>query len=252
MSTYPATTRAVPGAMPVMPPARRRASRNGDLVMNRVEPSATQQSIRAMLPALAIDLVTPLAVYGALQAAGVSITSSLAGAAAVPLGRIVLGAVRRRRLNGLALIVLGALGVGVALTLATGDPRLAIARDAVITLAVGVVFIGSMAMRRPLMFHVLRSFRGTDIEAQWERLPLLRRDLRAMTAVIGGLCVLDAAVRVLIAYTLPVHTAGTLVHFQPIVLVSLLMLLGKTWGQRIRQYAQAGSTTNPGRGDQAS
>ena len=213
--------------------------------MSNKQPSATQRSIRAMLPALAIDLVAPLAVYGALQAAGLSITSSLAGAAAVPLARIGVGAVRRRRVNGLALLVLGALAVGVALTLATGNPRLAIARDAAITLAVGVVFIGSVAMRRPLMFHLLRSFRGTDIEAQWERLPALRRDLRAMTAAIGALCVLDAGVRVLIAYTLPVHLAGTLVHFQPIVLVSLLMLLGKAWGQRIREYTRAGNTTNP-------
>lgn len=251
MSPYPATTRAVPGEVPALPPAWRRADRNGDLAMNKMEPSATQRSITAMAPALAIDLLTPLAVYGALQAAGVSITSSLAGAAAVPLGRVVLGVVRRRRLSGLAVMVLGALGVAVALTLATGNPRLAIARDAVITVAVGVVFIGSVAMPRPLMFHLLRSFRGPDIETEWQRLPVLRRDLRAMTAVIGGLCVLDAAVRVLIAYTLPIRTAGTLVHFQPIVLVTLLMLLGKAWGQRIRPYTRA-DTSNPRRGDQGS
>lgn len=205
--------------------------------MNRSqELSATQRRIRAALPALAIDLVTPLAAYGALQLAGLPVIESLAGAAAVPAVRIVVGAVRTRRVNGLALFVLATLAAGVALTLLTGNPRLAIARDAVIGFAVGTVFLGSLVMRRPAMFYLLRSFRGAALQEQWDRLPRLRRDLRSMTAAIGGLCLLDAALRVLIAYTLPLRTAGTLVHFQPIVLVCLLMMLGKSWGARIRRY----------------
>lgn len=198
--------------------------------------TATQRGIRAMLPALAVDLVTPLAAYGTLQLAGLPVIESLAGAAAVPAARVVAGAVRSRRVNGLALLVLAALAAGVTLTLLTGNPRLAIARDAVIGFAAGAVFLGSLAMRRPAMFYLLRSFRGATLEEQWDRVPRLRRDLRSMTAAIGGLCLLDAALRVLIAYTLPLRAAGTLVHFQPIVLVCLLMLLGKSWGARIRAY----------------
>lgn len=214
------------------------------------EKSATQKAILALLPSLAVDLIVPLLVYDALQFEGLPVTTSLAAAGAVPLARISHSALRRRRLNAVAGFVLCALATGVALTWLTGNPRLAIARDAVVGLAVGGVFLSSLVMRRPLMFHLLRSLRGPHLQEQWDRLPALRRDLRSMTAVIGTLCVLDACVRVAIAYTVPVSTAGALVHLQPIALVVLLMLVGKSWGERIRRYTQlAGSgerfSTNP-------
>jgi len=198
--------------------------------------TATQQRLREMVPALVIDLAVPLAVYGVLQLAGLSVTWSLAGGSVVPIVRIIVAAVREHRVNGLALFVLCALVVGVTLSLVTGDARLAIARDAVIGVALGIVFIGSLAMRRPIMFYVTRSFGGGRLGEQWDRVPALRRDLRYMTLAIGGLCLLDAAARVVLAYTLPVRTAGFAVHFLPIVLVALLMLLGKSWGRRIRGF----------------
>lgn len=191
-----------------------------------------------MLPALVIDLVVPLVVYGVLSLGELPATWSLAGAAAVPGVRIAVRAVRRRRMNGLAFFVLCSLIAGVILTLLTGNARLAIAREAVITVVLGAVLIGSLATRRPATYYLIRSLRGPDVEAQWQQLPSLRRDLRSLTAVIGALCLLDAALRVLIAYTLPLHSAGTLVHLLPIALVACLAVLGKSWGRRIRGYAE--------------
>jgi intracellular septation protein A len=222
--------------------------------MNDRRPTATQQGIKVMLPSLAIDLVVPLAVYGILQLAGVSVTWSLAGGAVIPVIRILVGAVRDRRINGVALFVLCTLVVGVTLTLITGDARLAIARDAVIGFALGVIFIGSLAMRRPLIFTLIRSFRGGgELDGQWERLSALRRDMRLMTLVIGVLCLADAALRVVLAYTLPVKTAGVVVHFQPIGLILILMVMGRAWGEKIRGYAAAETSpeteTDTGTGD---
>lgn len=212
------------------------------------EQSETQRRLRQMLPALIIDLAVPLAVYGVLQLAGLSVIWSLAGGSVVPIIRIVVAAVRDRRVNGLALFVLCALLVGLTLSLVTGDARLAIARDAVIGLALGVIFIGSLAMRRPLMFYATRSFGGGQLGEQWDRLPALRRDLRFMTLVIGALCLVDAAARVVLAYTIPIRTAGLVVHFLPIVLILVIMVIGRSWGRRIRGYIHETEPAGEGNG----
>ena len=81
----------------------------------------------------------------------------------LPAVRSAAGLVAQRGLNVLALLMLSVNVAGIGVSFATGDPRLMIAKDSVISSVIAVAILASVAARRPLMTAGLKPFltRGT-------------------------------------------------------------------------------------------
>jgi hypothetical protein len=118
----------------------------------------------------------------------------------------------------------------------TADPRLLLARESYLTGLVGLWTLGTLLARRPLLFEVTTRFMSEDSSRAWEHdwahSPRFRRTLRVMTAAWGVAFVLDAAARVVMAYTLPVDLVPLL---STVLLVGLLVAIvqaTKAWARR--------------------
>ncbi len=168
---------------------------------------------RALAPLL-IDIGIPVGSYYLLHAGlGLSLWLSLALSSVVPAVRSVAGLVTRRQLNVLALLMLFVNLAGIAVSFATGDPRLMIAKDSVISSVIAIAILVSVAARRPLMTAGLKPFltRGTaERTAAWDRLAAGSarfRRLELLYSAIWGVALLaECAARLVGAFTLPVST----------------------------------------------
>lgn len=180
------------------------------------------------------DVVVPVALYYGLRAAGVSVFAALLAGAVLPAVTTVVQWLRTRSLEGMAGFVAGIMLLGVAAALVGGSPRFLLAKDGWVTGVAGVWFLVSVRARRPLLFHGGRPllegrFRsdGTSWDVLWEREPAFRRIWRISTAIWGAAMLLDAAVRVVMAYTLPVDLVpGLGALLWPVTLVVLQLVNG--------------------------
>jgi hypothetical protein len=163
---------------------------------------------------LLIDVALPVGGYYLLHdGLGLSLWLSLALSGIVPAARTVVAAVAARELNALALLMVVVGVAGIAVGFATGDPRLMIAKESVISSVIGVAIMVSVALRRPLMSAGLRPFliRGCAARAAaWDRLAACSRRFRRLEllfSAIWGLALLaECAARLVGALTLPVPT----------------------------------------------
>lgn len=73
------------------------------------------------LAPLLMDVAVPLAAYYALKAAGASTFAALAWSSAVPAVRVIRGALRERRLNGLAALMVTVNAIALLTGLVVGD-----------------------------------------------------------------------------------------------------------------------------------
>ncbi len=113
----------------------------------------------AVLRPLAIDIALPLGVYYVVGAAlGAPPVWALAAASAASGARALWSTVRDRRMNGVAVLMLGLTLAGLVLTFVTGNARLMIAKDSAISSVAGLVMIWSVLRGRPLMTSALEPY----------------------------------------------------------------------------------------------
>lgn len=195
-------------------------------------PIAPRKALLDSLKPLLVDVALPLASYYALKAAGLSTFAALAWSSVVPAVRTVWGAVRERRLNGLAALMVSVNAVSLLLGLVAGDPRLMLLKDSGVSSIVGLTFLVTAVRGRPMLSAGLRPWltRGEAAKsAAWERLsagsPEFRRAETRFSAVWGGALLAECAVRAVGAYTVPVETmvwAGTVLMIGTMVVAFLV------------------------------
>ncbi len=166
--------------------------------------------MRRMAVGLLLDVAFPVATYYALHLLGTTDWVALLAAAAAAVLRILVVAVRHRRLNQFALIMLIVYGIGVLLAFASGDPRTLLLRNSLITACIGAVFLITAAGRRPLTLTALQSFAPARAEAlagQFAHDAAARRGFRLAAVVWGCGLVVEAVARIPLVYVLPLPAA---------------------------------------------
>jgi len=139
--------------------------------------------VNMALPWIAVQLLT--------HAGGFSTVTAITIAALFPAASVVVGGLRRRRLDFIGALVLLTLIGGVTLSLATQDVRFALMRAVPGAMLFAVACLASLLARRPLMFFFARQFTaGDDPEkiAAWNarvEIPGFRQAMRVLTAVWG-------------------------------------------------------------------
>ncbi|MEU4653299.1 VC0807 family protein [Streptomyces sp. NPDC023723] len=172
----------------------------------------THADTRRTLVSLVLDVGAPIGSYYLLKdGVGVSTLAALGWSGVLPVLRAGWGLAGRGAVNGLALLILLANGVGLVVGVEAGEPRLMLARDSVITSVVGFVLLGSVVVGRPMMSGMVRPWvvKGDAArERAWGRLRGesvdFRRAERWFTGMWGVAFAGESAVRVVGAYTLPV------------------------------------------------
>ncbi len=160
---------------------------------------------------IALDFAVPVALFYLLRAAGVSAYLALLAGAVASLVSAAVSLVRDRRVNGVAAFMTTLLLLSTLVSLIGGSPRFLLAREAWLTGVAGLWFIASCwAAPRPLAYTFARAIGEgrfgwpPDWEGLWERAPRFRRMWCVASAMWGVGTLVDAVLRWVMAYSLPI------------------------------------------------
>jgi hypothetical protein len=173
------------------------------------EPAASSGPNRGtLIRDIGVNAVLPYATYLGLTTYGVATVPALVAGAVFPTAAIIAGAIRQRRVQAIGILVLAATAASVASALWFTSPFLALAKGALMTSLIAVVFLGSLLARRPLIFHLANA--GQDAEArqeasaEWDAQPSYRRAMRVLTAVWGVALLVESGLSLTLIALLPV------------------------------------------------
>jgi hypothetical protein len=163
------------------------------------------------LARLVFDIGAPIALYYVLRADGVSYALALLAGAALPAVGACGTLLRWRRADRVAGLMVATLASALIISLIAHSPRFLLAKEGLITGVWGAWFLASargqrpaaLIFARPLMEGV-RFFGGRSWDVLWATEPRFRRIWRAATVMWGVGLLVDAVVRVVISYTLPI------------------------------------------------
>lgn len=185
-----------------------------------------------------LEIVVPVAGYYVLRGFGAGALLALALCALPTVVFVLYRAIRRRTIDALAIFVLTIFAVSVGVSFVTGSPRFMLAKAGWFTGAIGVAFLVSLLLARPLAFTLARSMlakspwaaalRVAEWNELWPRHGWFRRAWRVSTVLWGVALIADAAGRVLMAYALPVDAVpalGTALYGVTFVAVQVLQHL---------------------------
>ncbi|WP_328917497.1 MULTISPECIES: VC0807 family protein [unclassified Streptomyces] len=166
---------------------------------------------RRLAAQLFFELALPLGSYYGLRAAGAGQWLAMVVGGALLLPWIGYGVVRQRRVEAMAVFTLTLVVAGTLLSMITGSARVLMIRDSWLTAAIGFWVLGTLLTRRPFMMTASRGIVIAKVgeaglaewEARWDAEPTFRHHLRLVTAVWGAGFLLDAVLRVVLVYTIP-------------------------------------------------
>lgn len=201
----------------------------------------------------AADFLLPVGLYYVLRAVGVGLYLTLLISAALPAAIALVGLLRSRRVEGLALYTLTMMLLSTGISLIAGSPRFMLAREAWLTGVTGIWFVASAWTARPLAYLYSRPllerriWSGNipyDWDELWSQLPRFRRLWRVGSALWGIALLADSAVRVVMAYTLPIDAVpalGTALYLVTslvlIVITNIYYIASGLFNRHSRLYA---------------
>jgi hypothetical protein len=160
---------------------------------------------------LAVNFLLPWLAYR-LARPHMDETGALIISAVPPVLWSLIELVRFRRVDALSLMVVAGIVLSVLAMALGGSPRMLLLRESLASGAIGVAFLLSMPMRRPLIFYLARATVAREMdggaqrfEALWRERPGLAASLRLMTLVWGIGLTIEMALRSWMALTWPIE-----------------------------------------------
>ncbi|QIS05640.1 hypothetical protein F5X71_27990 [Nocardia brasiliensis] len=192
-----------------------------------------------LLAPIARDIAVPVGAYFLLHALGYSDFAGLLAGTVLSGAMLLTEAIRHRKLEVFPAILLGVFAFGLVTSLISGDPRMMIVKDSVGTLLVGLAFLISAVVGKPLTYLAARKAAVAGGPARVAALEQVYRDNAAKRRMFATLAVLwgaglvaEAAIRAVLAYQLPIPTMAWL---SPVLMIAVVVpLLAATIALRKR------------------
>lgn len=167
--------------------------------------------LSGLIRMMALTVVLPLLTVQLGLQAGWTPLIALSVAAVFPFADTVYTIVRSRSASIMGLVSLLTIVIGIGLSFVTGDALFAILKDSVFTLVFSVIFFGSLATAKPLIYQLNRQMLdpagAATLDAAYAERPAVRRVFVNMTIGWGAGLLLEAVLRVVAALTLPIRLA---------------------------------------------
>lgn len=196
-------------------------------------------ALRRTFAGVALDVGLPVGTYYALHALGATDTTALLAGTVAAAVRVAVVAVRSRRLNAFAILMLAVYAVGLAATFIDGDPHMLLIKDSLGTAVVGVAFLVSLVVGHPMILEsmkVVPTPHSDDLVRRYATDAAVRRTVRGLTTMWGVGLLVDAAVRVPLVYALPISTGVAVSHA---LSLSVMVLLAVATGLVVRHARRA-------------
>lgn len=209
----------------------------------QMPPVRDRSRLHSAAKIVVFDIAGPLVAYSLLRSAGLSSVLALVLSGAFPTLGIVAGLARNRRVDAIGVLVLAGIAVGTVLGLVTGNARLVLVEGSVPTAVFGLLCLGSLWSRRPLIFRFALEFmgadtpRGRDFEGLW-RYEGFRHAFRLFTVVWGVVYLAEAAARVVIVETTSTATALSVSKVMPYAVAAVLAGWMTIYGRRTKRAGE--------------
>ncbi|MEU3984641.1 VC0807 family protein [Streptomyces sp. NPDC026672] len=167
----------------------------------------------AFVTTVVCDIALPVGLFYLLRELGLGETAALLLSGVVPAVHTLYSVLRRRKVDALGVFTLTLLVVSAAASLLTADPRIILARGSLLTALAGLWLLVTLFTARPFTYQALRSLlpgRSERLETLWTGDHSFRRLWRVLTVVWGTGLLVDAVIRLIMAYTLPVDSVPAL------------------------------------------
>ena len=196
------------------------------------EPSRATSFLRNRGPALALDvginILLPYAVYSYAQP-HVGEVKALMISSAPPILWSLVEFARHRRVDALSILVLAGIVLSLLGYIGGGGAKMLQLREKLVTGIIGLAFLLSAAVRRPLIYELARASMIRQGSAEADRMhalrdnPAFRRTMTLMTVVWGFGLVIDVAVGCVLVFALSIKQYMLV---GPVVGYSLMAALG--------------------------
>jgi hypothetical protein len=159
---------------------------------------------------LGINFVLPYLVYVQAERPLGQMPAFIA-ASALPMLWALLQFTRRRRLDAFSVLALSGIALSVLAYFGGGGVTFLQIRERLVTAAIGLIFLGSAAIGKPLIYQLARArvrtrpaSEANAFDAMRES-PVFRRTMMILTLVWGTVLVMEAAVSVGLVFVLPIR-----------------------------------------------
>jgi uncharacterized membrane protein len=167
------------------------------------------RNIGKLLFEAGVNVLAPLAIYSLLQGR-YGEAEALLAASGPPLVWSIVEFLWRRKLDAVALLVLTGIALSLLAFAGGGGVKALQLREKLVTGLVGLIFLGSIAVGRPLIYFLARATIARTSKAKAERFMSLRNDqgfrkaMLIMTLVWGFGLVGECALSIALTYVLSV------------------------------------------------
>jgi hypothetical protein len=163
----------------------------------------------AIVREVVINIAAPLAIYTYAKA-DLGEVQALMLSSAPPIAWSIIEFIRHRRIDAISIMVVASIVLSLAAFVGGGGVRFLQLREKLITVLIGLVFLGSAAIGRPLIFEFARATMRRRSASEAESFESLRahapfrRAMTVMTLVWGFGLVIEAAVAAVLVFQMSV------------------------------------------------
>jgi hypothetical protein len=166
-------------------------------VMTQAAPWLRKNGANAALE-VTFNFILPFVTYAVAKPRLGDVYALMASSAAPILWSLIL-LVRKRRLDAVSILVLAGIALSLLAFFGGGSVKFLQLREKLVTVLIGLVFLGSAAIRKPLIYYLARAGsmrtspeRAAEMEALRDDIHF-RRSMTVMTVVWGLALVAEAA-----------------------------------------------------------
>jgi hypothetical protein len=191
-----------------------------------------------------VNFILPYVIYSYAEAPLGEVRALLASSAP-PIAWSLVEFTRNRRVDALSMLVLAGIALSLLAMLGGGGAKFLQLREKLVTGAIGLAFLVSALIGKPLVYELARANMRRKSEGEAQQFEALRvhagfrRTMTVMTLVWGLGLVADVAIGVALVFTLSI---GTYLIVNPILSYSTmgaLTLWTFLYGQRARRRGEA-------------
>lgn len=163
---------------------------------------------RDFVTEIIINAALPWLVYILAQPSMGSVHALMASSLP-PLAWSALQFARKKRIDALSMLVLAGIGLSLVAFFGGGSFRTLELREHLVNGVIGLVFLGSAAVKRPILVVLVQSKMKGKTQVETAKLQSLLDERRGLatrlTLVLGFLMLIETAIAVILVFSLPVR-----------------------------------------------
>ena len=191
-----------------------------------------QSKLSLFFPML-FDLLVPIFVYYLLHLVGASAFVALTAGGFVSGINALADLIRNRQAKGISILVFILFVLSIGLAFATQDARIILLKPSIFIGTAGL-YVLFTAFRRPLLLEGMEPFAtqgDPSREVKWRQAWIndgrFQRRMRTATLLTGGMLLLEAVLRVVIVYALPVSLSVIASNIPGLLLILFFAFIGR-------------------------